>query len=206
MDSLNKISGTKAPGFDGLKPCVIKEALADIFNRSFIPGVFPDDLKIGKVIPIHKGGTIHDIGNFRPISVLSIFSKVFEKIVYTRLMSFLNTHDILSESQFGFRENPSTELAITYVVNKLLTAIEDKCISIGIFLDLSKAFDTVNHNLLLLKLEHYRIRGIALDWFKIYLSDRNQFVSFNGNKSELRPISCGVPQGSVLVLFYSSFI
>ena len=112
VDSLNKISGTKAPGFDGLKPFLIKEAryalskpLADIFNRSFISGVFPDDLKTGKVIPIHKGGTIHDIGNFRPISVLSIFSKVFEKIVYARLMSFLNTHDILLESQFGFREN-----------------------------------------------------------------------------------------------------
>jgi exonuclease III len=204
-DSLNKLTCSKAPGFDGLSPFVIKQAryilakpLAEIFNRSLSSGIFPDALKIGKVIPIHKGGNKHDIGNFRPISVLSTFSKVFERIVYNRLISFINKNSILAESQFGFRENRSTELATSYVVNKLLKAIDDKTFSVGIFLDLSKAFDTVNHDILISKLEHYGVRGIALAWFKSYLSNRKQFVLFKSTLSKEQYISCGVPQGSVL--------
>lgn len=172
--------------------------LALLFNKSFTSGVFPDSLKIGKVVPVYKKGNKHDIRNYRPISILPVLSKVFEKIVYNRLISFINKYNILSESQYGFRAQRSTELAITSVLNKIMNAIENKQISIGIFLDLSKAFDTVNHNILITKLEHIGVRGLALDWFRSYLADRKQFVSFNSSCSPHNPISCGVPQGSVL--------
>ena len=205
VDTLNKFSSGKAPGFDELNSFVIKQAkyslakpLADIFNKSLAAGVFPDGLKKAQVIPIYKKGSKHDIGNYRPISVLSTFSKLFEKLIYTRLISFIHKHDILSESQFGFRRNRSTDLATSYVVNKLCNDIDDNHFSIGIFLDLSKAFDTVNHDILIRKLEHYGIRGIALDLFKSYLCDRSQYVLYNSVKSTDRPITCGVPQGSVL--------
>ena len=118
-------------GFDALSSIVIKQAryalakpLSEIFNKSLTSGIFPDGLKIGKITPIHKGGDKHDIGNYRPITVLTIFSKVFEKLIYTRLTAFINKHHILSESQFGFRENRSTENAISYVVNKLVHALD----------------------------------------------------------------------------------
>ena len=205
VDILNNIPHGKASGCDGLNSFVIKQAsyslakpLAELFNMSLALGIFPDGLKIGKVTPIHKKGKKHDINNYRPITVVSIFSKTYEKLIYSRLNSFISKNNILSESQFGFRENRSTDLAITYVVNKLSQAIDDKNISVGIFLDLSKAFDTVNHEILLRKLEHYGIRGIALDLFKSYLSNRKQFVSYNAVNSIDQLISCGVPQGSVL--------
>ena len=205
IDILNKIPDGKAPGFDGLSAFVIKRAkhalakpLACIFNESLITGIFPDGLKNGKVTPIHKGGDKHNIANYRPISVLTTFSKVFEKLIYHRLINFIDKHNILSDSQFGFREGRSTELATSHVVNKLLKAIDDGKFSVGIFLDLSKAFDTVNHKILFCKLENYGVRGIALNWFKSYLSNRIQIVSYNCANSDEQPICCGVPQGSVL--------
>ena len=119
--------------------------------------------------------------------------------MYARLIGFISKHNLLSESQFGFRKNRSTELATSFLTNKLLEGIEDGNISIGIFLDLSKAFDTVNHNILIHKLEHCGVRGIALEWFKSYLSNRKQSVSYNSATSLEKPIiTCGVPQGSVL--------
>ena len=149
-------------------------------------------------------GSKHHIRNYRPISILPVLSKFFEKIVYNRLMSFINKYNLLSESQNGFRAQRSTELAITGVLKKIMNAIENKQISIGIFLDLSKAFDTVNHDILICKLEHIGVRGLALDWFRSYLSHRKQFVSYNSSCSLHKPISCGVPQGSVLgpLLFF----
>ena len=183
---LNKIPNGKALCFDGLNAFVIKQAkyvlakpLACIFNKSLITGIFPDGLKIGKVTPIYyKGGDKHIIGSYRPITVLSTFSNVVEKLIYYRLITFINKHNPLSESQFGFREKRSTELATSYVVNKLLKAIDNEKSSIGIFLDLSKAFDTVNHEILVCKLIHFGIRSVALNWFKSYLSNRKQFVFY----------------------------
>ena len=205
VDTLNKLPAGKAPGFDELSSFVIKQAkyslakpLADIFNKALTAGVFPDGLKMAQVIPVYKKGSKHDIENYRPISVLSTFSKLFEKLICTRLTSFICKHNILSESQFGFRRNRSTDLATSYVVNKLCNDIDHNHFSIGVFLDLSKAFDTVNHAILIRKLEYYGIRGVALDLFKSYLRDRCQYVLYNSVKSMERYITCGVPQGSVL--------
>ena len=205
IDILSNLPSGKATGCDSLSPIVIKQAryslakpLAEIFNMSLTHGIFPDGLKIAQVTPIHKGGDRNVIGNYRPISVLSTFSKTFEKLMYARLIGFISKHNLLSESQFGFRKNRSTELATSFLTNKLLEGIEDGNISISIFLDLSKAFDTVNHNILIHKLEHCGVRGIALEWFKSYLSNRKQSVSYNSATSLEKPITCGVPQGYVL--------
>ena len=118
--------------------------------------------------------------------------------MYTRLMSYLNKHDILKENQYGFTTKHSTQQAIIQLVDKITTAIEQKEYTIGLFLDLSKAFDTVDHSILLSNLEHYGIRGIALEWFKNYLHDRQQIVKYNKTLSKSETVKCGVPQGSVL--------
>jgi len=118
--------------------------------------------------------------------------------MYNRLISFIQKHDILYSKQFGFRKNHSTETAIIELVTKLTDAIDKNKFTAGIFLDLSKAFDTVNHLIIITKLQHYGIRGVALKWFKNYLTNRNQVVKFNNTVSSREKISCGVPQGSVL--------
>ena len=176
----------------------VAQPLADIINKSFIEGVFPDELKIAKVCPMFKSGDQCHISNYRPISILPSFSKVFERLMYNRLLSFLDKNNVLFRNQFGFRANHSTSMAVIEMVDRISAAIEEKKFSIGIFIDLSKAFDTVNHSILLDKLEHYGIRGIALEWFKSYLSNRKQFVEYNNSKSSLKEITCGVPQGSIL--------
>ena len=179
-------------------PDLIIVPLANIINISFSTGEYPDLLKIVKVIPIHKGGSTQDVNNFRPISLLSIFDKIIEKITHKRLYSFLEEHNILYENQFGFRKNNSTAYALAQITDNIKNSIDKGKYGCGIFIDLRKAFDTVNHDILLLKLEHYGIRGVMLKWFQSYLTDRKQFVSFNGNSSDVLNVKCGVPQGSVL--------
>ena len=136
--------------------------------------------------------------NYRPISLLPVFSKIYEKLMYKRLYSFLKTQEILFSLQFGFQENHSIDHALISMTESIRSTLDDKQFGCGIFIDLHKAFDTVNHNILISKLEHYGVRGCALQWFQSYLSDRNQFVSINGSKSDLLKVTCGVPQGSVL--------
>ena len=127
---------------------------------------------------------------------------MYKRLMYKRLIDFLDQNSILIENQFGFRSGHSTVQATMLITDKIQRAIEDKLYSCGIFLDLSKAFDTVDHNILLAKLEHYGIRGIANDWFKSYLTNRQQFVSINNSDSNTLHITCGVPQGSVLGPLY----
>ena len=136
--------------------------------------------------------------NYRPVSVLSCFSKVFEILMYNRLISFVIQNDLLYKHQFGFRKGHSTIFAILTLTDFISHALERGEYVIGIFLDFSKAFDTVNHAILFQKLEHMGIRGIAYDWLCDYLRNRSQYVTYDGAKSEYRNISCGVPQGSVL--------
>ena len=161
-------------------------------------GTFPDLLKIVKVIPIHKNGSTQDMNNYRPISLLSIFDKIMEKIMHNRLYHFLVVNNILYSKQFGFRKNNSTVNALIKITEKIKEYIDKGKYGCGIFIDLRKAFDTVNHEILLFKMEHYGIRGSTLQWFKSYLYESKQYVYINGECSELKPISCGVPQGSVL--------
>ena len=179
-------------------PDLIILPLAYIINMSFLTGEYPDLLKQVKVIPIHKGGSSQDINNYRPISLLSIFDKIIEKLIHKRLYSFLEDHTILYENQFGFRKNNSTVYALMQITERIKTTIDSGKFGCGIFVDLKKAFDTVNHEILLNKLEHYGIRDTKLNWFQTYLTDRKQFVSFNEQSSELLENNCGITQGSVL--------
>ena len=158
-------------------------------NLSLSTGVVPDDMKIARITPIFKSGDTQQVNNHRPISVLTSFSKILERIVYTRTSEFVDNHNILSDSQFGFREKHSTSHAILQLLDKISNSIDDSSHTLGLFLDLCKAFDTVNHEIPLSKLAHYGIRGIALEWFRNYLTKRHQFVSINGCVSSPAEIS-----------------
>ena len=155
-------------------------------------------MKIARVIPLFKSGDKSLFTNYRPVSVLPVFSKFLERIVYNRLINFLNKYDILSQNQYGFRKKYSTAHALIQSFDKISSALDNEKVTLGLFIDLSKAFDTVNHEVLLDKLEHYGVRGIALQSFKSYLSCRKQFVQYNSYNSSLLHITCGVPQGSIL--------
>ena len=158
----------------------ISPLLVILINESFLTGIFPDKLKIAKVIAIHKKGATDDPSNYRPISLLSVFSKIFDKIMHKRLYNSLEVNDILQPLQFGFRKKHSTQhtlISMTETIRKTIDIGNFRC---GIFIDLKKAFDTVNHSILLRKLEHYGIRGIPLQWFHSYLSNHKQYVSVNG--------------------------
>ena len=150
----------------------ISEALASIFNNSFLQGIVPDVLKISKVTPVDKGGDSLIPENYRPISTLCSFSQIFEKLVYKQLTSYIEKYKIINECQFGFRKGHSTEQAITEITDNLKKSIDNNLYTCGVFLDFAKAFDTVNHAILLKKLEKYGIRGIPLNWFTNYLTNR----------------------------------
>ena len=164
----------------------ISNHLATICNLSFSTGVFPAIPKTAKVIPIHKKNSKLEVSNYRPISLLSNIDKSFEKLIHSRLIEFLEGKQILYYRQFGFRKDFSTNHAILTLLESIQKALDDGQFACGIFIDLEKAFDTVSHDILLEKLNHYGIRGIANDWFRSYLSDRTQFVSSNGFNSDYK--------------------
>ena len=204
-DIIKGMDTTKSSDIFGIPPKMLKLSepvisplLTDIFNESFTSGVFPSTLKFAKILPIHKGGSKLSINNYRPISLLPIFSKILEKLMHERLLHFLEQNKIIFEHQFGFQKGKSTTLAIMDLYSKLINANEAKNTSCSIFLDFSKAFDTVNHDILLRKLEYYGIRGTQLEWFRSYLSLRPQKVDIGGVLSDQQIIQCGVPQGSIL--------
>lgn len=176
----------------------ICESLTFIFNQSLQQGVVPDILKISRVTPIDKGGEVTDPTNYRPISTLSTFTQIFEKLIHKQLVNYIDKKKILFQFQFGFRKGHSTAEAITDITNTLRKAIDNNLYTSGVFLDFSKAFDTVNHMILLSKLDAYGIRGIPLKWFQSYLSNRKQYVELDGVKSPNQTMLCGVPQGSTL--------
>ena len=139
-----------------------------------------------------------ELSNYRPISVLNIYSKIFERLMYNRLIQFLDKNKVLYQNQFGFRQGHSTHHALITLVDNITKSLDNGDVVIGVFLDLKKAFDTVNHKIFKNKLYHYGIRVNVLKWFESYLTNRSQFVLFNGNKSDIRDVTCGVPQGSIL--------
>jgi hypothetical protein len=172
--------------------------LQHIINLSFETSVVPNQMKIAKVIPLFKSGDPLSMDNYRPISLLSSFSKILEKIVANRLCNYLETNNLLSTSQFGFRPGHSTVHPMTLFANHVSKALNEKEHTIAVFCDLRKAFDSCNHQILLSKLSGLGIRGAALDWFANYLSDRSQFVCVIGVNSSMQTIRLGVPQGSIL--------
>ena len=201
------LSGLKngSPGYDGIPANIlqlvnshIKNPLAYLCNLSLSEGVFPDSFKLANIIPLYKADDPMCFNNYRPVSLLCVLSKIFEKVMYSRLISFLEKYKILIKYQFGFRKYHTTYMALMVLVDEITKALENDNYVIGIYLNFSKAFDTVNHEILLSKLHHYGIRGIALEWFKSYLSNRRQYVSYNDFTSSEQTVKCGVPQGSIL--------
>lgn len=203
---INNLDSNSSVGVDGISTkvikCVkelIKNRLTISFNKLLNDGSFPDSLKIAKVTPIYKSGTRTDPGNYRPISVLPILSKIFEKVIHTRLLNYLNSINFFFDRQYGFRPKSNTLTATIDLVTKIKHSIDNKNIVLGVFIDLKKAFDTVSHKLLLKKLEVIGIVGKALKMFESYLENRLQIVKIDSNsQSPPLPISCGVPQGSIL--------
>jgi hypothetical protein len=155
-------------------------------------------MKIAKVIPIFKNEDKKLISNYRPISVLPIFSKILEKIMYRRVITYFENNKFLTGKQYGFREKHSTYMALIELIDRITEELDNKKFSLGIFIDLSKAFDTIDHKILLDKLQLYGIRGIALEWLSSYLSNRLQYVQLSNTKSNTLSTNCGVPQGSIL--------
>ena len=194
-----------AAGWDGIKPSVIKhvknsvlQPLAHICNLSFTTGRFPNALKIANVIPIYKSSDEMEFSNYRPVSILPVFSKILERLMYNRLIQYINDNNLLYKFQFGFQKGKSTSMALMMLVDKISEALDKGEMVIGVFLDFSKAFDTVDHDILIEKMNIYGIRGIYNQWFRDYLSNRKQFVTYNKFQSESSAIKCGVPQGSIL--------
>ena len=176
----------------------IAPVLTMIINQSLCTGIFPNRLKIAKVLPLFKKGDIYYFDNYRPISLLPTVSKIFEKVVYKQLYDYFSKNSLIYKSQYGFRHLHSTELAALELADRLSSNLDDGEIPITIFLDLSKAFDTLDHKILLSKLKYYGLSESALQWFSSYLTDRLQYIHVEGTDSNMLPISTGVPQGSVL--------
>ena len=201
---LQKLKSKTSFGHDGISSSLLKECspilantLTLVIHQSLATGIFPDKLKIAKIhSPFYKKDNPNTEVNYRPISLLQAISKVFEKVVYAQVYKYLTDNNLLYKSKYGFRKGHSTEMAameITDTIFKLLDRLP-----LAIFFDLSKAFDTIDHEILLQKLDHYGIKGTALNWFKSYLTQRTQYVLFKNKKSKSQTITTGVPKGSIL--------
>ena len=171
------------------------EPLTVIINQMLNVGILPDSLKISKVIPIYKKNDNAIFSNYRPISLLPFISKIFEKIILEQITTYLDSNNLIHKHQYGFRKNHSTEYAALHIVNYLNYELDRNRTPTNVYLDLSKAFDTLSHNILIRKLKHYEVCDSALNLMKSYLKDCKQFDECI---SEMKAIHKGVPQGSIL--------
>ena len=204
INATNSLKRKSSSGCDNIPTSVVMSTIGSIIdvvtflvNKIFENGVFPQCLKKAKVVPLQKIKNSNDVTNFRPISMLPAFSKIIEKVIQRRLIKFIEDNQILSTKQFGFRPKYSTELAITKLTYHVGKMAEQKKFTAGVCLDLTKAFDCIDHLILLDKLEHYGIRGKCLKMIESYLSDRFQYTIVNGVRSSCRGLNVGVPQGSI---------
>ena len=182
----------------------IKDPLTTIYNQCITQGVFPNLLKLAKVLPIYKKGDSHSLGNYRPISLLPAISKIFEKLIYNEIVYYFISNELFHSAQYGFRKNHSTELACVELTDRIIKSFEESKDSVGVFLDLSRAFDLIDHNIMIKKLHFYGFDENALALCKNYLTERTQYVVYNNEQSEVKPacISRGIPQGSLLGPLY----
>ena len=177
---------------------IIAPTLSSLLNKCMEEGVFPNSLKFGEIIPIFKKGDKRKLQNWRPICLLSPFSKIFERHLHNLLIDFINERNLLHPHQYGFRENSSTEQAISQIVEEITNSMQERNVICSVFLDLAKAFDTIDHKILLDKLYKYGIRGLPAKLISNYLTNRYQVTKTNHEISSPEPVTCGVPQGSIL--------
>ena len=206
LDLIDKLNIHKSVGPHSIPTDILQlikinmaDPLSEIVNLTFVTSIYPENLKISKVNPTFKDkGSKLECCNYRPISLLSNINKIIETLMHKRLYNFLSTQNCIYNLQFGFRPGYSTGHALLSLTEEICNALDKNMFACGIFVDLQKAFDTVDHSILLQKLNHYVIRGAANDWFRSYLSNRKQYVSINGFNSQELNVEFGVPQGSVL--------
>ena len=205
LNIVNKMPNGNSSGYDDINTHLLKSVikfllipLTHICNLSLTNGVFPSNMKIAKIIPLFKKGDTDSVDNYRPISVLPSFSKILERLVFNRLSNFLTHFNVLSNDQYGFRKDCSTGLAVLDLYDKIIRYVDVNKHAICVFMDLSKAFDTIPHDILLAKLRFYGVRGLPHKWFCSYLADRKQYTSVNSHNSVYETILHGVPQGSIL--------
>ena len=201
----DNISHKNSTGVDDISAFLIKSVKFDLLktvtttvNQSLTTGIFPDHLKLAKVIPLFKKGDPTSINNYRPISLLPALSKIFERVIYNQINNYFTKNNSHYEGQYGFRSKHFTELAALDIIDTITSRIEKGNIPITIYLDLSKAFDTLNHTILLDKLKFYGIQGSSLNLIEDYLKNRKQCVGINNIRSAFTNILAGVPQGSIL--------
>ena len=214
LKQLSSLDDSKAVGLDGISPKLLRMGapalaapLTRLLNLSISTGIFPEEWKTAKVVPIHKKGSLQDTGNFRPVSILSTLSKLLERHVHIAFYDFLKHFNLLHIAQSGFRNLFSCESALLNIVNKWTKAIDDDYMNGVILLDLRKAFDLIDHDILISKLRIYKCSERTIQWFSSYLKGRTQCTIFKGKTSEKLPIKTGVPQGSILgPLFFILFI
>ena len=207
---IDKLKTKKSPGYDDISPRLLKickddicKPLTTLFNNSIESATYPDKLKISKVVALYKKESHYVPDNYRPISLLTSIDKIFEKLLYKRFIKFIEKQKIIILEQYGFLRKHSTISALIDNIDNIRNYIDNGEYVLSIYLDLRKAFDTVDHKILLGKLHHYGFRGHVNDLIQSYLSDRKQYTTINGVESNMQNIPMGVPQGSVLGPFFS---
>ncbi len=205
ISAINRLSNTKSCSHDGITAFMLKNCQDEIsptltymYNLSIKQRTFPKSWKISKVTPLHKGGSKDDSNNYRPISIIPTVGKVMERLVHLQCTEYLSSHNILSEAQSGFRGGRSTGTCLIDFLDNVYRGIDGGGVCGAVFLDLAKAFDTVSHDLLIMKLTKLGFRYSAAKWFESYLTDRFQSTVVEGRSSSLKSVKCGVPQGSIL--------
>ena len=202
---INNLKTKKSSGHDGLSLNLLKDIKLElakpitfIINQSLNTGIFPDKMKIAKITPIHKQNDETRIENYRPISLLPAISKIIERAIFYQITTYFNINKLFHNNQYGFRKEHSTELAALEVIDRITCNMDNGKIPFNIYLDLSKAFDTLDQNILIEKLKFYGLTQSALTLLKIYLHERKQYVQINDAHSKVTLTSCRVPQGSII--------
>ena len=211
---IDNLENKNSSGHDGISNKLLKtikgdisQSLTIIINQMLTTGIFPDDFKLSKVIPLFKKGDSSLLTNYRPISLLPTISKIFERVIHDQMYEYFNKFKLLAEQQYGFRKQHSTEYAAVKLIDHVSREMEAGKIPANVYIDLSKAFDTLTFDILLYKLKYYGVTDTALDLMKSYLTNRKQYVVFGGCQSEHTEIYTGVPQGSILgPLFFCIYI